>query len=332
MSASLNIDMPSDLFYIINYASKLVIALIGLTFSFIIIFTIVTNRQCHTVSNLLTCNTCIAATIHLILALIASIAGVGKAWAWDTPYCIARGYTFVAVIETFCYSYSMQALSRMFFAIFHKYKHLLHWRIHFIMIIFNWFIGFLVPTLPLVFIHGSFGLEVESRGCVLTSKAFSAAIFCATASFSVPLSLVIVVYGIIFYNVRQSTRRVMPFVSNNNISSTKNNAKRELKIVQQLVIQSGCLSCGGIFYLINILWHKLSDIPLPKPMYLIGFSFMTNMISLMTVFQFFMNRNVKEIVVPHICKRFQVRKNTRTDMATFYTQRMMPRLNETIIA
>ncbi|CAF4108107.1 unnamed protein product [Rotaria sp. Silwood2] len=303
MSASLNIDMPSDLFYIINYASKLVIALIGLTFSFIIIFTIVTNRQCHTVSNLLTCNTCIAATIHLILALIASIAGVGKAWAWDTPYCIARGYTFVAVIETFCYSYSMQALSR-----------------------------FLVPTLPLVFIHGSFGLEVESRGCVLTSKAFSAAIFCATASFSVPLSLVIVVYGIIFYNVRQSTRRVMPFVSNNNISSTKNNAKRELKIVQQLVIQSGCLSCGGIFYLINILWHKLSDIPLPKPMYLIGFSFMTNMISLMTVFQFFMNRNVKEIVVPHICKRFQVRKNTRTDMATFYTQRMMPRLNETIIA
>ncbi|CAF0906395.1 unnamed protein product [Rotaria sp. Silwood1] len=315
----------------INYASKLAIAVIGLTFGFTIIFTIVINRQCHNVSNLLVCNTCIAATIHLILAVIASIAGVGKTWAWDAPYCIARGYIFVAVIGTFCYSYSIQALSRMFFAIFHKYKHLLHWRTHFIMIIFNWFIGFLVPTLPLIFIHGSFGLEIESRGCVLTSKSFSAAIFCAVVSFSVPLSLVIVVYGIIFYNVYQSTRRVMPFISNNNMTSTRSNAKRELKIVQQLVIQAGCLSCGGIFYLTNILWHKLSDIPLPKPMYLIGFSFMTNMISLMTVFQFFMNRNVKEIVVQRMCGRFLVRKNHRTDHTMFYTQRIMPRLNETII-
>jgi hypothetical protein len=147
----------------------------------------------------------------------------------------------------------MQARSRMFFAIFYKYKYLLSWHVHFVMIIFNWFIGFLVSAVSLVLIHGSFDLEIESRSCMLTSKVLLAAMFCARTSFIMPLSVVTVVYAIISYNVGQSSRRVMPFVSNINATIVRINAKREFKIVQHLIMQSGCLSCNGILYLINVL-------------------------------------------------------------------------------
>lgn len=324
MSSNLDTDMPSDLFYIINYASKYVITLVGLTFSITIIFTILTHRQCHNVSNLLACNTCIAAMMHLIITFIASVYGVGKDWAWAAPYCIARGYVSVAVLGTFCYSYSMQAISHMFFAVFYKYTTLLSWRTHFIMIACNWSIGFFVSTIPLIFIHESFGLEIELRGCVLTSKAFVAAIFCAGASFITPLSIVTMVYGIIFYSVRQSTRQVMPFVSSVNRNHVRSNAKRELKIVQHLVMQSGCISVGGIVYLTNILWQKISQTSLPKPMYLMGFTFMTNSISLMAVLQFIMNKKVKEIVFQYLCRRCQFTVMNRTDNTIRYIQKLKP--------
>jgi len=48
MSASLDADMPSDLFYIINYANKFAIKLLDLTFCFTIGFSIAINRQGHT--------------------------------------------------------------------------------------------------------------------------------------------------------------------------------------------------------------------------------------------------------------------------------------------
>jgi hypothetical protein len=64
MSASLDTDIPSDLFYIINYAYKFAITLLDLTYSFTIIFTIAINRQYHNVSKLLACHTCVVAIIH----------------------------------------------------------------------------------------------------------------------------------------------------------------------------------------------------------------------------------------------------------------------------
>ena len=318
MADTTSSDMPSDLFYVINYSLKFVVTLIGLVFGFIIILTVIFKQQCHTVANLLVCSTCLGTIGHMTIAFVAAIYGVGDHWAWAEPYCTIRGYLSVSFIGTMCYSYSLQAVSRMFFAVFYKYPYLLSMRTHLIMVIANWCLGFSVAAIPLLFYERGYGLEIESRACIMSSKVFGAAMFASIFSYSIPLGIVTLVYGVIFYQVRQSSRRVTAFNDTSNSNLTRTNAKRELRIARQLVQQSGCLLGAGGLYLVNMFWQKFTTIPLPKPMYLVGFTIMTNMFSLMIVFQFFMNKSVRDIVY----RRFRKNNDRTTDMTINFTQRI----------
>jgi hypothetical protein len=110
-------------------------------------------------------------------------------------------------VALICDSYSIQAISRLFFAVFYKHKYLQTYRTHKIMIIINWFLGFIMPIVPF-FIEGSYGLEKESRACVISTKVFAGSFYDGVTISLTPLNVVTVVYGIILYRVRQSTRRI----------------------------------------------------------------------------------------------------------------------------
>jgi hypothetical protein len=175
------------------------------------------------------------------------------------------------------------------------------------MIIISWFLSFIVPIVPF-FIEGSYGLEKESRACVISTKVFAGAFYDGVTVSLTPLNVVTVVYGIILYRVHQSSRRIMAIapitnrgVNDNNVAAP--NMKREIKIMQQMLNQSTIISAGGLLMFFLIIWHKIRQQPAPEPLYLLGFNLITIFVSLLTITQFIMNEQVKIIAVQYICPR-----------------------------
>ena len=210
--------------------------------------------------------------------------------------CLDQAFLFVLVLTAFAYSYSMQALSRLFFAIFYRHRFPLSWGTQRMTIGCNWCLSLFVPIGSLLF-EGGLALEREARVSVVSSKVFSAATRCVVIVFCIPLSVAIMVYVIIVHHVRQSARRVLPGTSNIHMHQAGHQAKRELKLMQLLVLQTGSFACGRVIYLINILWQALSPIPRPKPLYSIGFNLVTFFTPFCGINQFLFNKQVKDAAV-----------------------------------
>lgn len=110
--------MLSNLFYTVNFALSIVASIIALMFAFLLIIIDVVNKQCHTVANLLTCNTTVAIIFYTITVLQSNILGLREDGLYYQPACTFRAYCLVMACATICYSYSIQPISRLFFAVF----------------------------------------------------------------------------------------------------------------------------------------------------------------------------------------------------------------------
>jgi hypothetical protein len=289
--------MLPDLYFTINFSVGLIASIIAVIICILTIFIVIIDQQCHNVTNLLACNTCIAVIFYCIIAIVTSIYGFREDWAFNAPLCAFRGYCFTAGVGVLCYSYSIQAISRLFFAVFYKHKQLQTYRTHWIMIILNWFLGFTVTIVPF-FIKGSYGLEKESRGCVISSKVFAGAFYTGIIISLIPLNTVTIIYGIILHRVRQSANRVTPIAS---VSTP--NMKRQAKIMHQMSINSSILTAGGFPMFFLIIWHEIKQQAAPEPLYVLGFNSITICVALMTIAQFIMNDKVKNVAVNYIHPR-----------------------------
>jgi hypothetical protein len=147
------------------------------------------------------CNTATATSIYSILQLISVNYGLREDWFHNQPACIFRAYCYVAVCIVVCGSYAVQSISRLFFAVLYKYKYLLTWRVHWFMIIANYLMAILEPIAP-IFVGNSYRLEAESRLCMATTKVFYSLMLAVIAAYLIPLTIVTIMYAIIFYHVR----------------------------------------------------------------------------------------------------------------------------------
>jgi hypothetical protein len=170
------------------------------------------------------------------------------------------------------------------------------------MIIINWFFAFIVTIVPF-FIEGSYGLEKESRGCVISSKVFAGAFTAGVTVSLIPLNIVTIVYGIILHRVRQSGKRAATTARSviRNVSIA--NMKRQAKIMHQMSINSSILAAGGFPMFFLIIWYKIEKQPAPEPSYVLGFNSITICVLLMTIAQFIMNAKVKSVAVKYIHPR-----------------------------
>ncbi|CAF1444243.1 unnamed protein product [Rotaria sordida] len=162
----------------------------------------------------------------------------------------------------------------------------------------------MLPIVPFS-IDGSYGLEEESRSCVLRTEIFAGTLYACVTVCLIPLNAVTIVYGIILYQVRQSTRRVMPFAPSggpgNNVATP--NMKREVKIMRQMSTQSGMIASGGSLIFVLCIWHGIKKDSAPEPLYLLAFTSITVFALMLTIAQFIMNEKVKSIAVQYICPR-----------------------------
>lgn len=296
------IDLPSNLFFLLNFSIAIIVSLIGVTLCLILFITVLQHRKCQTISNLLACNTSIAIILYLILTIHASIYGLNEDWALHAPLCIPRAYLFTGTIATVCYSFALQSLSRLFFTVYYQYRCLLTWRLHRVMIVLNWLIGFSIPLFALLH-QGSLDFERQSRVCVLKTNAFSVAIFSMVMIMFIPVSVTTMAYRKLFYYSRQSTDRILRTAKCMHTRRVRLNVRRDLKLVQQLLIHTTCASCGGVIFIFNVLWQALCDKPLPKYLFLLGYILMTIAMGMISIAHFLLNKKVKKIVWKNICRR-----------------------------
>ena len=106
-----------------------------------------------------------------IISIVSFIYGFREDWASNAPLCSLRGYCYTSTIVVITHSKSIQAISRLFNAILYKHKCLLTWRTHWIIIILNWILAFLV-CIPPLFFEGGYALETESRICAGSCKIY----------------------------------------------------------------------------------------------------------------------------------------------------------------
>ena len=278
------------------------------------IIIIITNHEFRNIQNLMMCNTAFASIIYSILQIISAYFGLREDSSINQPACIFRTLCYNAVCICVTTSYAMQSISRLFFAVLYKYKFLLTYRIHLYLIILNYILTIFGP-IPLYLIKDGVGFEIESRLCTITTKVFSSSMWAVSIAYLIPVSTVTIVYGIIFYYTKQSSRRVIrhtimgPLVVISEIqrrSCNVPNSKRELKLMKNIVILIGIMTCAGIPYLILIIWNLLDvEISPPESFYLISMIIISIVCSIKMVILFFMNKDTKNVTIQYF-KNFPI--------------------------
>ena len=289
-------DMPTDLFFNLNFTFSIVASTIGLIFSFCIVFAVVTSVPCRNPTNLLMCNTSIVVSTYFINTLIVSIYGFRDDWAEQQPLCAFRAYCFLMSCGTICYAYLIQAISRLLFTVFYKRKHLHTYRVHWYLIAANWIFGFLFAIEPFFF-EGGYRYEKESRLCVFTTQRFATAIYGIIVGFVVPLSISLTIYFIIFLNVTRSSRRIAVIITDTQRGPIFN-VKRELRLIRNMVIVMGIFTGGGTPFLILVLWQGIQPLsPPPESLYLLIINAITLFVAAMMMTLFSMNKQVRDVVL-----------------------------------
>ena len=292
------LSMPSDLYFLISFTLAIFASLVSLVFGTLTILIVILHRPSRTINNLLTCNTCVAVIFYSVVVIIGAIYGFRLEWTVNAPHCALRAYCFNVAIAATCHSKSLHALSRLFSAVFYKHQALSTWRTHSLLIAGNWLLCCLICLLPFFIEHG-FVLESESRSCVVTSRMTLLALYTSLTSCIIPFNLIIMVYGVIFYHVHRSTRRIralrtdpttiQPTLAGKNV--------REIKLMKQVLIQTSVLLFGGPVFIFLIVWHAIQSRSAPEFLYLLGFNSMTIVVSIVTVVQFLMDDKLKQVLL-----------------------------------
>jgi hypothetical protein len=168
----------------------------------------------------------------------------------------------------------------------------------------------MLATIAPIFFGSGYGLEPESRICIGTTKIFCSSMLIVTVAFLIPFSIVTILYGIIFYHARKSTRKIIAFANNRTTVVVRNNCtipnfKRELKLMRNILILVCILICGGISYLVLVLWHATQKQSSPKSFYLLAMITILIVTAIKMVTLFCMNKEVKNITIKYLRKLTQ---------------------------
>ena len=254
---------------------------------------------------LLICNTNVICLMYCVNNIVVSIYGYHEDSAFGQPVCSFRGYCFIVSCMCICYSYLMQAISRLFFAVFFKYKTLVTFRSHFYLIALNWILGCILSIGPF-FLGNGYVLEQESRLCTATTKNFLSALYVIGIGFLIPVLISATMYGIILYRAFQSSRRVF-LVRSNSVGSQMPNARREIKIIGNMIIIMTVFVSGGIPFLVLVFWHVIEPTrPPPSSLYLLSNNTISFAVTLTVLVLFILNQQMKRVVFGYIGGRFRL--------------------------
>lgn len=297
--------MLSDLFYTVDFALCILISSIGFVAGTSMMLIVLFNRRCQTILNLLKCNTIFTMMVYSLLVLISSILGMNKQWSQAQPGCAVRAFCFNTICGVVCYSFAVQAISRLFHAVFYQRKFLLTWKAHWYLIIFSWLICILFEFLMYMISNDILTYEEASRWCLISTQKPILSLCSIIIAMFTPMTIMLVVYSIILYRVRQSTRRVQAFAAQNiaitlSPIATPLNAKREIKVMKNMTLIMSLMFCSGILYIILLVWNLGGWSSPPESLYLISLNAMALGVTILIVLTLWTNKEVRTVIAHHV--------------------------------
>ena len=289
-------NMLGEQFFIGHFIFGILIAIIGLFLCILMIISIVVHRPCHTVTNILICNTTIWIASFQLSILLGSVYGFRTERLKYQPFCILQAIHIVFSICGISLSYAFQAISRLFFAIFYKHRFLLTFRVHWYLIILNWTISLSLPVTALL-IPNAYVFVEEMRICMINTNIFRSLTYLFASGFLIPFTIVIAIYCQILYRTHQSNRRIH-HSTQPSVKYSVPNAKRQMKLVQNILLCLGIYGIAGIPWIMIFLWKTIvSDTSPPEAIYLPALIGLSISATVMISFLLAINREVKEVVL-----------------------------------
>lgn len=299
--------MLPESFFTITFTISMVASIITTILGLAIIVTVIIHRPSHTIKNLLLCNTVVATCIFGCFQIVLAAFGLGADSLHPPPACLFQAYFYNVTCAMVCASYLIQSISSLFYAVLYKYKYLLGWKTHWLMIGVSYLVAFLGPLLPLCFDYSNV-FEPKARVCSITLRVFHSSMLAVTTSYLIPLSVISTIYGIIYYKTRQSARRIAGFAtgrSTNPIGSTTPNLQHEWKLMKNILTLVSIVVFTGIPYLTLTFWHAATSVPPPDPLYLLACANITVFFVVKMLVLIHLNKEVKMVMIEFIFKLFR---------------------------
>jgi len=225
--------IPSDILMVV--CTTLVIIL-GILFLSIIIL----DKTCHTVPMMLIGNSCVTGCLFgciLLSVCIFTLENDLKQIEYQDSFCILRAYFGYVSTALFDYSILLQAIYRYVCVV---YPSRLFWqsaRFQFLSICLAWIFGF-VYLIGFMF-TGEIVYDIDNQICQLPLRLSFCAIYGILCVYTIPVSMIALVYFKLVRYVHEMGKRVTP-------ANTLLRAQRELKMVQRTVILISILLTLGV--------------------------------------------------------------------------------------
>jgi hypothetical protein len=181
----------------------------------------------------------------------------------------------------------VQAVSRFFITILYKHKYLLTYRTHWIVIIISWVTNGIIAAS--MFISPlSYQYDPESHFCTLTAHNFLSSILVSILFVAVTVSIMVILYGIIFHHTLYHTR-INPH------SASTLRARRNKRVFENILFSVSVHAVGGIPYIICIIMNRTNQAP--WPLYSIAVLCLSYTSAIHAMFLLLINDQVKRILV-----------------------------------
>jgi hypothetical protein len=301
-----------------------IFSIIIITFSSTVITIIIYywRSECRSTANLLVCNSC-AGLLFYAITLSIQIPFVFQNNTlnndeMNTRFCKIRSFiaTYATLMKS--YSYLVMAISCFFITILYKYRILLSFRIHWIVIITSWIFSGIITAGTFISPLAN-AYEPESGLCFLTTKHFATSFTVVILVFLMTLGIIIILYGIILRHITRHDQ-----INANSESILR--AKRNIKVFRKIFIFVIILSIGGTPYLLCTILHQTGQAP--WPLYAVAHLFIAFSASAESIALLFTNKQVKKILFSKLCDRQVSVLNATMTVNTFRGNQIMPFHNE----
>ena len=240
-----------------------------------------TKSRLHTVNHLLICNTCLASMFYCVVININYVYLIFIPSETSDISCRLRAYFAYTSIAAVIYSYFIQAISRFCFSVLSlKYRWLITFPAHYLLILVQWSVVFLL-TLPAIVTKDINFLP--NALCWVGLHSTLHLLYTVVAYYLIPVLLIIIIYTYIYYRVRQANK-------NTTITSrTSKRQKLDLELLRNILILLSIYLGGGLPLVIYILTSI-------RTVYMVNLVTMSSVVALEKLFTMMLDREIRSVI------------------------------------
>ena len=267
-------------------------ACLGIIISIFIIILIWQKSRLHTVNHTLIANTCFASIVYCIITIIQYVYLIFITWDTNDWHCRARAYFYYVGLAGVIYSYMIQAISRFFFSVLAvKYRWLISFKTHYILIGIQWLIVCLISSSTLI------TKDVYFRPvniCFIPMRNTAHTAYFVVSGYVVPVVITVMIYIYIFYKVKKVKRNVTM------ISNTFNGQKRDLELLRNIAILISIYLSAGVPTIIY--FFTLSNL-----FFFMALVTISSSITVVKVCTILLDRELRQTLRNILCRRIRVK-------------------------